>query len=53
MTNILNLQIQNLRGIKSLTIDLNLKPGIYAITGKNATGKSTIMAAISTIFYRN
>lgn len=45
--------ISNLRGIKQLDIDLNLSPGVYAITGQNASGKSTLIASLASIFYRD
>lgn len=48
----LKIGIEGIRGIKSLNLELNLKPGIYAITGKNASGKSTLIASLASIFYR-
>jgi predicted ATPase len=48
----LNIKIREIRGIKALDVSLNLKPGIYAITGKNASGKSTLIASLASIFYR-
>jgi len=47
----LQLSIENLRSIKELTLTLPLNPGLYAITGKNGSGKSTAMAAIASLFY--
>jgi len=52
MAKYLTITIENLRGIKKLNIQLNMSPGIYAITGQNASGKSTLMAAIASIFFR-
>lgn len=49
--NTLKLKIENLRSIKELELELPLKPGLYAITGKNGSGKSTSMAAIANLFY--
>ena len=49
--NTLNLRIENLRSIKKLELKLPLEPGLYAITGKNGSGKSTSMAAIATLFF--
>ncbi len=43
--------VENLKSILKLTIALPIKKGIYAITGQNATGKSTLVAAIATAFY--
>lgn len=34
-----------------MSIDINLTPDLYAITGENASGKSTVMASIASIFY--
>ncbi|WP_422354039.1 ATP-dependent nuclease [Roseivirga pacifica] len=48
----LDIELRNIRGIKSLKVSLNLRPGIYAITGKNASGKSSLIASLSAIFYR-
>ncbi len=53
MAEFLNVKIENLRGIKKLELQLNLSPGIYAITGQNSSGKSTLMASLASIFYRN
>ncbi len=47
----LALTIENLRGIKHLELELPLQAGLYAITGKNGSGKSTAMAAIANLFY--
>lgn len=51
--NQLRLTIENVRSIKSCTIEFPLKPDLYAITGKNASGKSTIMAAIANLFFND
>lgn len=40
----LRITIQNLRNIISGEIELPLEKGVYAITGKNGCGKSTIMS---------
>lgn len=53
MAEYLHIKIEELRGIKELEIDLNLSPGIYAITGQNSSGKSTLMAGLASIFYRD
>ena len=52
MRDVLTIKINNIRGIKSLEVDLNLKQGIYAFTGQNASGKSTLIASLASIFYR-
>lgn len=47
----LEMDIKNIKAIKSLTMKLPLEKGLYAITGENATGKSTITMCASSIFY--
>lgn len=47
----LKVSISKLKSIKSLEIELPVDRGIYAITGQNATGKSTLIAAAATSFY--
>jgi len=51
--NTLKLTVENLRSIKKLELELPLSPGLYAITGKNGSGKSTSMAAIANLFYND
>jgi len=48
----LSIGLTDIRGIKRLNVSLNLTPGIYAITGENATGKSSLIASLAAIFYR-
>lgn len=52
MTSQLEIELNDIRGIKKLNVSLNLTPGIYAITGENATGKSSLIASLAAIFYR-
>lgn len=47
----LEMDIKNIKAIKSLTMKFPLEKGLYAITGENATGKSTITMCASSIFY--
>jgi predicted ATPase len=47
----LNIEMNDIRGIKHLSVNLNFVPGVYAITGENASGKSTLLAALSGLFY--
>ena len=47
----LNMTIKNIKAIKNLTMQLPLEKGLYAITGENATGKSTITMCASSLFY--
>lgn len=51
--NSLLLEIEKLRSVKKLKLELPLEPGLYAITGKNGSGKSTAMAAIANLFYND
>lgn len=46
-TNILQIEIHQIKGISSLKIKLPLNPGVYAITGINGIGKSTLLSAIA------
>lgn len=43
----LHLELNNIKGISSLSIDLPLTPDVYAITGINGIGKSTVLSAIA------
>ena len=49
--NTLNIELKNIRGIKHLSVSLDFAPGVYAIAGENASGKSTLLAALSGLFY--
>ena len=42
MKNTLTVEIQNIRGIGHLKINMPLTPDVYAITGINGIGKSTL-----------
>ncbi|EPI3549929.1 ATP-dependent nuclease [Vibrio vulnificus] len=46
------LTIRNLREIEFFSITLPFKKGVYAITGENGIGKSTIFSAMSRILYK-
>ena len=48
----LKTSIKNIKSIKDLTLNLPLRKGLYAITGENATGKSTIAMCVAASFYR-
>lgn len=41
--------IDNVKCINHLTFHFPLEKGLYAITGKNASGKSTLVAYASTV----
>lgn len=43
----LSVSVNNIYGIKELTINLRLDPDVYAITGVNGIGKSTLFSCIS------
>ena len=48
----LKISIQNVKSIKDLSLELPVDKGLYAITGENATGKSTIAMCAASLFYR-
>ena len=48
----LKINIQKIKCINDLTIELPIDKGIYAITGQNGSGKSTIAAGASSVFFR-
>lgn len=43
--------IHNLKCIDNLTIELPIEKGLYAITGENGSGKSTIVTCASSAFF--
>lgn len=47
----LKVTIQNIKAIDNLTLELPVEKGLYAITGENATGKSTITMCAASLFY--
>lgn len=47
----LKVTIQNIKAIDNLTLELPVEKGLYAITGENATGKSTITMCAVSLFY--
>lgn len=47
----LEMSIKNIKAIRELTLRLPLEKGLYAITGENATGKSTITMCAASLFY--
>lgn len=44
------MHIHNIKCIKDVWVDLPLEQGLYAITGQNGSGKSTIVACASSMF---
>lgn len=47
----LKMTIHKIKCVDDLTIELPLDKGLYAITGQNGSGKSTIVACASSVFY--
>ena len=45
------MHINNVKSIKDLTFSFPLEKGLYAITGENASGKSTLVACASAVFF--
>lgn len=48
----INLTIQNLKSISELNIELEYERGLYALTGENGVGKSTIFAVLAKLVYQ-
>lgn len=49
----LKISIKKIKCIEDLTLELPIDKGLYAITGQNGSGKSTIVACASGVFYYN
>ena len=47
----LNIEINKIKSINKLNISLPISKGLYAITGQNGSGKSTVVACASTVFF--
>lgn len=47
----LKIEIKKIKCIENLTIELPIDKGLYAITGQNGSGKSTIAACASSVFF--
>ena len=47
----LKMQINKIKCIDNLVINLPIQKGLYAITGQNGSGKSTISACASSVFF--
>ena len=47
----LNMTIKKIKNINELSISLPVDKGLYAITGQNGSGKSTIMTCASSSYY--
>ena len=46
------MRVSNVKSIKDITFNFPLEKGLYAITGENASGKSTLVACASCVFFR-
>ena len=49
----LSVKIHDIKNIRELEFELPLDKGLYAITGENGCGKSTLVACASTLFYHD
>lgn len=49
----LQMNIHNIKSIDNLEINLPLDKGLYAITGQNGSGKSTVATCAASVFYFN
>lgn len=47
----LNMKIHKIKAIDNLEISLPIEKGLYAITGQNGSGKSTVVTCASTVFF--
>lgn len=47
----LDIKIRNIKSIKELDISLPVNKGLYAITGQNGSGKSTVITCASSAFF--
>lgn len=48
----LHMHVHNIKSIDDFSIDFPLEKGLYAITGTNASGKSTIVTCAATSFFK-
>lgn len=48
----ISLKINNLRGIDTFDLSIPFEKGLYAITGENGIGKSTIFTALAKLVYK-
>lgn len=48
----LRMEINNINSIKHFEFSFPLEKGLYAITGENGSGKSTVVTCASTLFYQ-
>lgn len=48
----IKMKIHNIKSISDFEFDIPTEKGLYALTGENASGKSTVISCASTAFYR-
>ncbi len=48
----LSMKIHNIKAIKDFEIDFPVDKGLYAITGENGSGKSTVVMCGATVFFQ-
>ena len=47
----LNIEIRKIKAIEKLNISLPVEKGLYAITGQNGSGKSTVITCASSAYF--
>ena len=47
----LRMTINNIKSIKNIEIEFPVEKGLYAITGQNGSGKSTVVTCASSVFF--
>lgn len=47
----IKMKIHNIKAIKDFDFEIPTEKGLYALTGENASGKSTVISCASTAFY--
>ena len=47
----INMKIHNIKNISDFQFEIPTEKGLYALTGENASGKSTVMSCAASAFY--
>ncbi len=47
----INMKIRNIKNIDSFEFEIPTEPGLYALTGENGSGKSTVLSCAAAAFY--